>query len=897
MLPAMSLSDSSITAVLAAAQDKIRATAASIVAEVANNLLMQMKSAATYRERGLIAFAQIHILESRDLFLTSFASALRESIGDDIGAKRVDGASADKVQTDWESISLVGDDQIEDSISFGRIGQLISHRCEAELRALDGYMNALLQTGWADPERNPLRGQVLGLALHKAIEKVTEEAATQKILGREFGQSMAKAMPACYQAIVADLQQRGVKPTDLSMRPPEAFNARPDPRPSGQGPGFDDVRKAWEASWQGRIEADPIGSRDWEKSILGRHSDPTDGDPQSSAGLLDRMLRGALPGPFGLAHSGARLAGDAEADVELMSLLRRLNGGASFRGDSPETLRDSGYGPYTRNAAPDFATSTGSGSALGGYRVQPPSSGLSGLMAANLIRAHRDELLQASRGKLDHLVIEVVSSLFDQILSDARVPPQMARQIARLQLPVLRAALVDGSFFSSRRHPVRRFINRVASLACAFDSFESGPARELLDQVSSLVKEIVDGDFDQLQVYDAKLLQLERFVAAQTHAEIRESAAAATLRGKELEWRVQQRFSQRLFAALEPLALPAFVRDFLAGVWGQAIVMASNRDGAESSHAQQLRQTGVALVTSIQPKRSPEDRKNFVVSLPGLMSELTAGMKFAEWPQAAQDEFFGQLISQHSGSLKGAMRSDLDHNMLVRTLQSAFRMPVPSAEEAAAEPEPEAAEAKAPIVEQHFSAAEVKAIGLISEEAIDWSRHPANEARAAVAKRAAVAGTAPPSAAQDVSAIASSPTVGATGELSYPTLSKLQLDEPNPAAGADAAAEEPVESPELAPGLQLRDHLQLGFSYQLNLKDQWEKVRLSYMSPGRTLFLFSHGAKGRETVSMTSRTLARLCEGGRIRAHENAFLIDRATQRARQQLQAIGGHGTGAAAA
>jgi len=332
-------------------------------------------------------------------------------------------------------------------------------------------------------------------------------------------------------------------------------------------------------------------------------------------------------------------------------------------------------------------------------------------------------------------------------------------------------------------------------------------------------------------------------------------------------------------------------------VWGQAIVMASNRDGAESSHAQQLRQTGVALVTSIQPKRSPEDRKNFVVSLPGLMSELTAGMKFAEWPQAAQDEFFGQLISQHSGSLKGAMRSDLDHNMLVRTLQSAFRMPVPSAEEAAAEPEPEAAEAKAPIVEQHFSAAEVKAIGLISEEAIDWSRHPANEARAAVAKRAAVAGTAPPSAAQDVSAIASSPTVGATGELSYPTLSKLQLDEPNPAAGADAAAEEPVESPELAPGLQLRDHLQLGFSYQLNLKDQWEKVRLSYMSPGRTLFLFSHGAKGRETVSMTSRTLARLCEGGRIRAHENAFLIDRATQRARQQLQAIGGHGTGAAAA
>ncbi len=61
--------------------------------------------------------------------------------------------------------------------------------------------------------------------------------------------------------------------------------------------------------------------------------------------------------------------------------------------------------------------------------------GLAGMMAVNLIRAHREELMQASSGKLDHMVIDVVGSLFDQILSDPRVPPQMARQIARLQLP------------------------------------------------------------------------------------------------------------------------------------------------------------------------------------------------------------------------------------------------------------------------------------------------------------------------------------------------------------------------------------------------------------------------------------------------------------------------------
>ena len=60
------------------------------------------------------------------------------------------------------------------------------------------------------------------------------------------------------------------------------------------------------------------------------------------------------------------------------------------------------------------------------------------------------------------MVIDVIGTLFDQILSDPKVPPQMARQIGRLQLPVLRAALGDPSFFSSRRHPVRRFVNRIS---------------------------------------------------------------------------------------------------------------------------------------------------------------------------------------------------------------------------------------------------------------------------------------------------------------------------------------------------------------------------------------------------------------------------------------------------
>src|SRR6185295_13108757 len=237
----MSPTDPIVHAVLASAQDRIRATLDAAVVEVANSLLVLMKSAATYRERGQLAFAQIHVLENREPLLASFASALRECVDDDITAQIESRGQAST--TDWQTIGLVAEGQIEEKISFERIGQLIAHRSEAELRELDAYMSSVLRHGWADPRRNPLRGAILGSALHKAIEKITDEPDTQKIFGRELGQAMANAMPACYRDIVGDLHKRGIKKTDLAMRPADESPARPQ---KAAGAAFEEVRRQWE---------------------------------------------------------------------------------------------------------------------------------------------------------------------------------------------------------------------------------------------------------------------------------------------------------------------------------------------------------------------------------------------------------------------------------------------------------------------------------------------------------------------------------------------------------------------------------------------------------------------------------------------------------------------------
>ena len=96
-----------------------------------------------------------------------------------------------------------------------------------------------------------------------------------------------------------------------------------------------------------------------------------------------------------------------------------------------------------------------------------------------------------------------------------------------------------------------------------------------------------------------------------------------------------------------------------------------------------------------------------------------------------------------------------------------------------------------------------------------------------------------------------------------------------------------TEPDEVTKGGGLMDHVRLGFAYQMHLKDDWQKVRLTHVSAGRSFFVFSRGDKHQETISMTSRMLARMCESGRMRAVESAYLMERAMQRARRQLAAL----------
>ena len=157
-----------VQAALDAAMNLIRTAATSAAMRVAESLDVQAQNATRAAERELIFNAMQELRRNLGMFQGAFHETLRERVAKDL-APQVDHKR--KLESaDWESLSLVDVQEVETQMNHVRLGQLISHECDWQLRDLAAYMGSLLSLGRADDERNPLRAEIIGAALNRGIE-------------------------------------------------------------------------------------------------------------------------------------------------------------------------------------------------------------------------------------------------------------------------------------------------------------------------------------------------------------------------------------------------------------------------------------------------------------------------------------------------------------------------------------------------------------------------------------------------------------------------------------------------------------------------------------------------------------------------------------------------------
>lgn len=133
-------------------------------------------------------------------------------------------------------------------------------------------------------------------------------------------------------------------------------------------------------------------------------------------------------------------------------------------------------------------------------RSLPPDTGTE--RRERLREQQRRQLLDSAESTVDQQLIELLTRLFDAILSDNSIAPDIQLLLARLQSPVLRVALADPKTLERERHPVWSFIDRIAFLGEVLPGRGDASRERTLRFVQGLVDHLVGEPEQSAALYE-----------------------------------------------------------------------------------------------------------------------------------------------------------------------------------------------------------------------------------------------------------------------------------------------------------------------------------------------------------------------------------------------------------
>lgn len=262
------------------------------------------------------------------------------------------------------------------------------------------------------------------------------------------------------------------------------------------------------------------------------------------------------------------------------------------------------------------------------------------LIVPDMIRACRDRVARHALPG-DRLKIDIVASIFDRVLADDRVPTAVRNTLARLQLPVLRIALVDESFFASRTHPTRRLLDRLAAAATEWD-MATDEGRAMRVELDRVVHAVVHGASDDADVHARLLESFETGVLAIADASKTSSSKSyADPADRDV---MLIKATIQISQLLEDVEVDRTIRFFLLDVWSRVLVEIGCReaDSARDAMLARAKRLCVDLAWSAAPKATTGERARLAGLLPAMTSALRDGLRLIEYPKADEARFFAQ---------------------------------------------------------------------------------------------------------------------------------------------------------------------------------------------------------------------------------------------------------------
>ncbi len=495
-------------------------------------------------------------------------------------------------------LSLVGHEDLEERIAVSEMSRKLKAACEGELVALSQRMGFLLERPEMEDDANPMSPATICAALKDACDQIEAGFKVRMTLLHQLESYVEADLQSVYHDLNSHLVARSILPdVHVGIRRAVAPQAAPK-----------------------RSKAAPKAAGGTSPAVAG-------GEEGNILAALAQLLGnsqgagGAAAGPAGMMAPGPAPAWPTAA------------GGApsvptSFVSELTRMHREAGTAIASDEAA-----------------------------LQNVVRRIKSAPQSATLGTVDAMTIDIVAMLFDYIFEDRHIPASVKALLGRLQIPTLKVALLDKSFFSSKSHPARRLLDLLAEAALGLDE-SAARAHPVLELIEDVVDRVLEEFETDVTLFESLATRVAAFIEERRKAEadvVERSARLVEEREREeiarviAEEEVSRHLARRAW-------VPPAVREMLDQTWVRALAKVQRTDGEKSPTWQALVMTMDELLWSVEPKTSPDDRKRLITMLPGMLKHLHDGLDRGALSEADRTVFLGTLVDCHAVAVKAGLR-------------------------------------------------------------------------------------------------------------------------------------------------------------------------------------------------------------------------------------------------
>ena len=266
-----------------------------------------------------------------------------------------------------------------------------------------------------------------------------------------------------------------------------------------------------------------------------------------------------------------------------------------------------------------------------------------------------------SMGQLDDDAINLVAMLFQYILDDRNLAAAIKGLICRLQIPIIKVAMLDKTFFSKVGHPARKLLNEIAYAGISWSEKSDFASDPLYSKVSEVVSQLVEDS--SIEQFHQALVDFVAFIeTVDRRSQLVEQRIINVEDGKAKTEHARAVVQSLLAEKMAGRKLQPTVEKLLLEPWRNVLLLRYLKREQEPELWQQALQSLDDLLWSVGAISSDSSRRRLIALIPPLLQQLRIGLMAIAYDQFEMNQLLVELDNIHLAQLEKPLdRGELEY--------------------------------------------------------------------------------------------------------------------------------------------------------------------------------------------------------------------------------------------